>query len=267
MTVNFDRVSDIYDMTRAMPAEMEKAVLRQIVEEGELFPGSGVLEMGVGTGRIALPLVKTLNLKYVGIDISGKMMARLREKATNAIHLVRADVRRHPFRNYTFDAVLAVHILHLVPEWKKALIEAKRVLKPEGVMLIAGEGGNRLMSLDMLTGEMPPGFIKRAGEIAEKLGMKERRVGMVGLGEAVEALTALGASITLPPTIEHRMDLSLHILIALIAGRAFSALWDVPQETLDSCVNDLKNLFMECFGSLNKQIPFYRRFEMVRAIF
>lgn len=267
MTINFDRISDIYDLTRSMPATMESEVLNQIIEQCELFPGGSVLELGIGTGRIALPLLKALKLNYVGIDISTKMMARLREKTLNTVHLVRADVRYAPFKNYTFDAVLAVHILHLVPDWKKALVEAKRVLKPDGVMMVAGEGGNRLFSLQMLTGDMPAAVVERAAEIADKLGMKERRVGMVGAGEAIEALTELGAAVTLPPPIEHKMELSLNILLALIAGRAFSALWDVPQATLDSCVADLKKLFQDGFGSLEKKIPFPRRFEMVRAIF
>lgn len=267
MSVNFDRVSGVYDLTRSMPPEMAASVTDQIISQCGLRPGACVLEMGVGTGRIALPLASALPLKYVGIDISEKMMARLREKSPNGVYLVKADVRKPPFRDNSFDAVIAVHIFHLVPEWQKALEESRRVLRPGGVIAVAGEAGNKLFSLAMLSSGIPAEMADRAAGIAARLGIHEKKIGMVGTEEAVEALKGMGASISLPEPIESKMELPVNILLALIRGRAFSGLWETPQDVLDSCAGEMEGLFKDIFGSLDARLPFTRRFEMVRACF
>lgn len=40
-----------------------------------------------------------------------------------------------PFKNSTFDALIAAHIYHLVPGWRDGLREAARVLKPGAPLL------------------------------------------------------------------------------------------------------------------------------------
>jgi ubiquinone/menaquinone biosynthesis C-methylase UbiE len=44
--------------------------------------------------------------------------------------LVLADATRLPFRDASADVVVEVHVLHLVPAWKQALRELRRVLAP-----------------------------------------------------------------------------------------------------------------------------------------
>jgi SAM-dependent methyltransferase len=75
-----------------------------------LNAGGRVLELGCGTGRIALPLGRA-GVPIVGIDRSAPMLARARRRVRRAklqstVHLVRADVRRLPFRN-PFSLVMA----------------------------------------------------------------------------------------------------------------------------------------------------------------
>ena len=83
-----------------------------------------VLDVGVGTGRFALPLSEK-GLQIVGVDISAPMMRQARSKGLR--DLVRADARRLPFRDRTFDAVLIVHLLHLVGDWISVVHEIGRV--------------------------------------------------------------------------------------------------------------------------------------------
>jgi len=68
------------------------------------------LELGCGTGRIALPLLKS-GVRLVGIDRSDAMLARARRKARRArlrcLSFVRGDIRRLPFRKRLFGLVLA----------------------------------------------------------------------------------------------------------------------------------------------------------------
>jgi SAM-dependent methyltransferase len=72
--------------------------------------GGPVLELGCGTGRIALPLGRA-GADVVGIDRSDAMLARARQRVRRAklqprVHLVRGDIRHLPFRS-TFPLVIA----------------------------------------------------------------------------------------------------------------------------------------------------------------
>ncbi|MFB9184439.1 class I SAM-dependent methyltransferase [Dactylosporangium sucinum] len=73
-----ERVAAQYDERSADMAE--PAVVGPVVQTlAELADGGRVLELGIGTGRIALPLAAT-GLSVHGIDLSRAMVARLKEK-------------------------------------------------------------------------------------------------------------------------------------------------------------------------------------------
>jgi SAM-dependent methyltransferase len=57
--------------------------------------------------------------------------------------LIEADITQElPFAANTFDLILAVHVFHIIENWRAALDQAKRVLKkPTGWLLIAQTGG------------------------------------------------------------------------------------------------------------------------------
>jgi ubiquinone/menaquinone biosynthesis C-methylase UbiE len=70
-----------------------------------------VLELGCGTGRIALPVAKT-GVSLTGIDRSAPMLARARRRVVRArvadrVRLVRGDIRVLPFRQRRFGLVMA----------------------------------------------------------------------------------------------------------------------------------------------------------------
>jgi SAM-dependent methyltransferase len=89
-----------------------------------------VLEIGVGTGRIALPLSVHVNT-YFGLDLSRPMMMRLKAKhATEPIYLAQGDATQLPCPDHIFDAVVAVHVFHLIPNWRGVIDELTRVLRP-----------------------------------------------------------------------------------------------------------------------------------------
>jgi ubiquinone/menaquinone biosynthesis C-methylase UbiE len=140
MSYDFSRVAEIYDATRGLPHGISELVAESIVHGVHATPATRFLELGVGTGRIALPLAR-LGHSYTGVDISEEMMNRLREKAAAEglnITVQNADITTLPFPDASFDVVVAVHILHLVPEWRKALAEARRVTSPDGYFVLAG---------------------------------------------------------------------------------------------------------------------------------
>jgi SAM-dependent methyltransferase len=74
--------------------------------------GGPVLELGCGTGRVSIPVAKT-GVQVVGVDRSGQMLARARQRLKRlrrplALRLVRADIRSLPFAGHSaFTLVMA----------------------------------------------------------------------------------------------------------------------------------------------------------------
>lgn len=111
---------------------------RRLLEQAGLVPGSRVLEVGCGTGSLAI-LAKRLNpaAEICGIDPDPKALARARSKAQRAGRLVRFELayaEQLPFPDASFDRVLSELMLHHLDSVAKlpALREVRRVLKPGG---------------------------------------------------------------------------------------------------------------------------------------
>ncbi len=124
--IPFDRVADVYDATRGLPP---RVLARATGVLSELLRGRRVLEVGVGTGRYAVPLQKS-GIRVVGVDIAPRMVERGLQKGMRDV--VFADGARLPFRDKSFEAATTNHVLHLVADWRNVLREIERVLRPEG---------------------------------------------------------------------------------------------------------------------------------------
>jgi SAM-dependent methyltransferase len=121
VATEFDEISPQYDATRP---PLDAATLEGMVR---VFRDRGVqrvLEIGVGTGRIARPL-EDRGFEVTGLDASLGMMALARRKGI--ARLVRGSAHRLPFRDAAFDATLFVHVLHVLDDPPSALHEADRV--------------------------------------------------------------------------------------------------------------------------------------------
>jgi SAM-dependent methyltransferase len=102
-----DRIADVYDEWQGVPADTEEAVefLAELAGDGP------VLELGIGTGRIALPLAAR-GPKVYGIDASRRMVERMRAKpGGDAIDVAIgdfADLDLPPSHPRSFSLVLVV---------------------------------------------------------------------------------------------------------------------------------------------------------------
>ncbi len=101
-------------------------------------PPSQVLISGVGTG-LDIPHLPA-GPGYVGIDITPAMLSRAARRARQRpeldIELRVGDAMDLPFEDQCFDAVILHLILAVVPDSRRALAEAARVLRPGGRILI-----------------------------------------------------------------------------------------------------------------------------------
>ena len=94
-----------------------------------LVPSEGEgLEVGVGTGRFAVPL----GIK-IGVE-PAKAMAEIARR--RGIRVIEGKAEKLPFANSSFDFVLFVATLCFVQDPVKALKEAKRVLRKDGRVII-----------------------------------------------------------------------------------------------------------------------------------
>lgn len=119
--------------------EVEAAVLRSV--QGE--PAQSLLDAGTGTGRM-LELLGSHVQRGVGVDTSAEMLAiardRLERTGLHHCQVRLADIYRLPFANANdvqgFDVALFHQVLHYLDDPQAAVVEAARVLKPGGRVLI-----------------------------------------------------------------------------------------------------------------------------------
>lgn len=132
----WDRIARKY---AASPIEDMAGYDRTIEHTRRLFKSTDtVFEFGCGTGTTALKLAPSV-ARYVATDISQEMIAIGREKAAAAtvasLEFAVATPETAPYADASFDAVIALNVLHLIEDRASALRAAHRLLKPGGLFL------------------------------------------------------------------------------------------------------------------------------------
>ena len=127
------------------------AIRKDIVKIANPQPGESALDVGCGTGTLAIMMRKYAGgrLDITGIDAAVEMVDVARKKAEKANQEIRfeaAVIESLPFADGQFDLATSTYMLHHLPaEVKRAgLREVRRVLKPGGRFLavdFASSGG------------------------------------------------------------------------------------------------------------------------------
>src|SRR5690242_17223623 len=113
---------------------------KAVVQRMDCQSGQRVLEVGVGTG-LSLPLYPK-DAHVTGIDISPEMLERARTRlaregiARPTIELHVMDAERMIFPDDSFDKVVAMYVVSVVPHPKRLVDEMRRVCKPNGEIFI-----------------------------------------------------------------------------------------------------------------------------------
>jgi ubiquinone/menaquinone biosynthesis C-methylase UbiE len=129
----YDRVAGRYDGAERWERRVFGANARELVREAR----GDVLELAVGTGR-NLPLYPP-EARVTGIELSAAMLARARARAAAGeidAELRQGDAQELPFADASFDTVVCTFSLCTIPDDRRALAEARRVLRPDGTLLL-----------------------------------------------------------------------------------------------------------------------------------
>jgi len=136
--------ADTYARWRATPlgAITEGLETRVVFDMAGPLNGKRVLDIGTGDGQYALEAARRGG-QIVALDRNQSMLdaARLRARALDLpLQLHRGDATLLPFPDGSFDVVLAVTVLCLVPDAAQAVREMARVLRPGGRLVLADLG-------------------------------------------------------------------------------------------------------------------------------
>ncbi|MBI2624834.1 MAG: class I SAM-dependent methyltransferase [Candidatus Nealsonbacteria bacterium] len=103
-----------------------------------IIPGEKVLDLGCGNGRFSA-FVKDKKADYFGTDASERLIA-IAKRNYPGVSFQAADAFNLPFPSNFFNKVYIIAVLHHIPSKDKRLRfldEAKRVLKPGGLLVLA----------------------------------------------------------------------------------------------------------------------------------
>ncbi len=139
----WDSCRDYY--AQAAAANPEVSPERKVLL-GYLAPGQRVLDLGCGSCENALWM--PAGVRYVGSDVSTAALVMAGEWGRPGAR-VRGDGERLPFRDGSFEAVLSTYALEHFHEPGRTLLEAARVVRPGGLLLLVGSAWD-------LPYEMPP---------------------------------------------------------------------------------------------------------------
>lgn len=170
----------------------ERAIRERILRLAHLQPGDSVLDVGCGTGTLAIAAKRHVGATgtVCGIDASPEMLASAAKKARKAgIDVVLQDALAQalPFPDARFDAVLSTVMLHHLPRKarQQCAAEMRRVLKPGGRMLVVEFGSGARERTGFLARFHRHGHVKPADIIGllSEAGLNGIETGSVGMLE------------------------------------------------------------------------------------
>ncbi|WP_062785614.1 class I SAM-dependent methyltransferase [Novosphingobium capsulatum] len=124
-----------------------------------LGPNSRVLDVGAGTGALAL-LAAQAGAQVLATDFSPGMIARIAAAGVPNVEAQVMDGQALSLEDASFDAVFSIFGVIMFPDWRKGLAEMARVTRPGGYGVIATwreQGAATFLLLGQIRRKLFPG--------------------------------------------------------------------------------------------------------------
>jgi ubiquinone/menaquinone biosynthesis C-methylase UbiE len=143
--LRFHRLTPLFDLVAAV-AVRDRAIKRRVLARAALASGDDVLDVGCGTGTLAVAAARTApGVTVTGLDADPSILAKARRRAADAALEIRFDEGRStdlPYADASFDLVLSTLLFHHLPDDAKhqTVAELLRVLRPGGRLVVGDLG-------------------------------------------------------------------------------------------------------------------------------
>jgi ubiquinone/menaquinone biosynthesis C-methylase UbiE len=123
--------------------QINAGITSAVYQSLQLRRGERILEIGFANGKLLPELLSCADdLSYAGIDIASTMVDAAKDSNADLVasgratfELASADEIPHP--DASFDRVFAVNVIYFWPDPVRALAEMRRVLRPDGLSIVA----------------------------------------------------------------------------------------------------------------------------------
>ena len=179
--LRFHRLTPLFDFVAAVTVR-DRTIKRHVLAGAGLIGGEEVLDVGCGTGTLAVMAARAaVGVKVTGLDADSAILARARRRAAEADLELRFDEGTStelPYEDGSFDAVLCTLMLHHLSDddKRRTASELRRVLRRGGRVIVADPGRPQdplMRTAVLMTVQMLDGFANTAlnvrGELPELL--------------------------------------------------------------------------------------------------
>jgi SAM-dependent methyltransferase len=246
--VDFSANASVYD--RRHGAILSGDELDRLWMAARLQAGARVLDIGAGTGRVAIPLAGR-GCHVAAVEPARGMLAELRAKTgDHKVSSLAAEGAQLPFLAGRFDAVVIARLLYLTPDWRAILRDAHRVLAVGGYLL--HEWGNGQADEEWVQ------IREEARRLFEQAGLRapfhpgvRSEIEVDGELDDLRLVREVQIEVGPGPVITLR-----EFLCRLVAGE-LSYIWGVPEDVRAECLPQLQGWSEQKFD-LDRPVPMPR---------
>lgn len=146
MVAAFNQAATEYDSVAVLQQEVGASMLQRL-DYIKIKPQK-ILDLGAGTGFMTKQIAERFpDAEIYALDVAEQMLQYNREQTENKLNYICADLNKIPLPDNSIDFIYSNMVIHWVKNIDHALLEIRRVLTPEGLILFSTLGPDTLKEL------------------------------------------------------------------------------------------------------------------------